>query len=114
MTRVNNKVRHRMRLIPFLSVAPSSHPPKMSASTETPSTAVSRASTFQATKPSDSQSHHVLIALDASPESSYAFEWALRCFIDPKKHVLYLLSVAKVNPKASMIYSAGIGKTAEM
>lgn len=52
---------------------------------------------------------HVLIALDGSPSSTYALEWAKGHFLDPSKHIVYLLTVARTNPKASMIYSAGIG-----
>jgi hypothetical protein len=53
---------------------------------------------------------HVLIALDGSASSDYALKWAKEHFLRADKHVVYLLTVAKTNPKASMIYSAGIGK----
>lgn len=53
---------------------------------------------------------HILMALDGSPSSTYALQWAKEHFLNAKKHVVYLLTVSKTNPKASMIYSAGIGK----
>ena len=37
----------------------------------------------------------ILIALDGSAESHHAFEWALSHYLNPEKHTLYLLSVAK-------------------
>lgn len=52
---------------------------------------------------------HILIAVDDSAPSTYAVEWALNNIVSPAKHVVYLLSVAKINPQASMIYSAGVG-----
>lgn len=52
---------------------------------------------------------HVLIALDGSPSSTHALEWAKKHFLNPSKHIVYLLTVARTNPKASIIYSAGIG-----
>lgn len=52
---------------------------------------------------------HILISVDDSEPSSYALEWVLGNIINPQKHIVYLLSVAKINPQASMIYSAGVG-----
>ena len=52
---------------------------------------------------------HILIAVDRSTNAEEAFRWAKDKLIDPKKHVVYLLTVASVNPQSSMIYSAGLG-----
>ena len=54
---------------------------------------------------------HVLIAVDGSHASDLAFSWALSKLIDPARHVIYLLSVARINPQASMMYSAGLGNS---
>ena len=56
---------------------------------------------------------HILIAVDNSLNSEYAFNWAKNNLVDPKRHVVYLLTVASVNPQASMIYSAGLGNETE-
>jgi Universal stress protein family len=54
---------------------------------------------------------HILIALDGSPNCDAAFQWAKQKFIHPDRHVIYLLTVARVDPQSSMIYSAGLGQS---
>ncbi len=52
---------------------------------------------------------HVVLALNASEHSKYAFEWAVKNFLNPAIHKVTLLTVVEPPIQAGYYYAASAG-----
>lgn len=57
------------------------------------------------------QSVHVVLALNSSEHSKYAFDWAAKNFLNPALHKVTLLTVVEPPIQAGYYYAASAGNS---